>query len=141
AAGYRSAQLHTQLNFTSNPVTWFSTRLTGRCDINYVTGAVTQRTRMVQVEGSLRIKPVPALALDATGHWLWNEIPGVTVSNTPLLKVSAAWSLRNATLFAECRNLLGATEYRRESVSAYRTTSSVTALRGRTFLFGVRMTR
>ena len=101
AAGYRSAQLHTQLNFTSNPVTWFSTRLTGRCDINYVTGAVTQRTRMVQVEGSLRIKPVPALALDATGHWLWNEIPGVTVSNTPLVKVSAAWSLKKATLFAE----------------------------------------
>ena len=141
AAGYRSAQLHTQLNFTSNPVTWFSTRLSGRYDINYVTGAATRRTRMVQVEGSLRVKPVPALALDATGHWLWNEIPGVTVSNTPLVKVSAAWSLKNATLFAECRNLLGATEYRRESVSAYRTTTSVTALRGRTFLFGVRMTR
>ena len=141
AAGYRSAQLHTQLNFTSNPVTWFSTRLTGRCDINYVTGAVTQRTRMVQVEGSLRIKPVPALALDATGHWLWNEIPGVTVSNTPLVKVSAAWSLKKATLFAECRNLLGATEYRRESVSAYRTTSAVTALHGRSFLLGLRMTR
>lgn len=141
AAGYRSAQLHTQLNFTSNPVTWFSTRLTGRCDINYVTGAVTQRTRMVQVEGSLRIKPMPALALDATGHWLWNEIPGVTVSNTPLVKVSAAWSLKKATLFAECRNLLGATEYRRESVSAYRTTSAVTALHGRSFLLGLRMTR
>lgn len=141
AANYRNAQLHTQLNFSSNPVAWFSTRLTGRYDINYVTGAAARQTRMIQVEGSLRIKPVKALALDATGHWLRNEIPGMSISNTPLIKVSAAWSLKNATVFAECRNLLGATEYRRESVSAYRTTSSVTALCGRQFMLGLRMTR
>ncbi|MBR1538192.1 MAG: hypothetical protein IJ636_01650 [Bacteroidales bacterium] len=141
AADYRSAQLHTQLNFSSNPVDWFSSRLSGRCDINYVTGATARQTRMVLLEGSLRIKPVKVLALDVAGHWLRNDIPGMSVSNTPLIKVSAAWSLKKATVFAECRNLLGATEYRRESVSAYRTSSSVTALRGRQFLIGLRMTR
>lgn len=140
-ADYRSAQLHTRLDFSSNPVWWFTTNLSGRYDIGCVRGAAKQQTRMVQLEGSLRIKPARRLALDATAHWLWNEIPDMTVSNTPLVKISAAWSLKNATLFAECRNLLDAKEYRRESVSAYRTATTVTALRGRAFLLGVRMTR
>lgn len=138
---YRSSQLHTQLDFTSNPVWWFSTVVSSRFDINYVNGDSQRRTRMAQVEGSLRLKPVKALSLDATTHWLWYEIPGVTVSNTPLIKVSASWALKNATLFVECRNLLNATEYRRESISTYHTITSVTALRGRTFLAGIRMTR
>lgn len=138
---YRSSLLHTQLNFTSNPVWWFSTDVSGSFDINYVNGGSQRRTRMAQIEGSLRLKPVKALALDATVHWLWNEIPGMTISNTPLIKVSASWLLKNATLFVECRNLLNATEYRRENISTYHTTSSVTALRGRMFLIGIRMTR
>ncbi len=138
---YRSSQLHTQLNFTSSPVWWFSTDVSGSYDINYVNGDSQRRTRMAQIEGSLRLKPVKALSLDATAHWLWYEIPGVTVSNTPLIKVSANWALKNATLFVECRNLLNATEYRRESISTYHITTSVTALRGRMFLVGIRMTR
>lgn len=140
-AAYRSAQLYAKLDFSSNPVWWFTTNFSGRYDIGYVRGAVKQQMRMVQLEGSLRIKPVRPLAFDATAHWLWNEIPGMTISNTPLVKVSAAWSLKSATLFAECRNLLNASEYRRKSVSAYHTTTAVTALRGRAFLIGVRMTR
>lgn len=138
---YRSSQLHTQLNFTSNPVWWLSTDVSSSFDINYVNGDAQRRTRMAQVEGSLRLKPVKALALDATVHWLWYEIPGVTVSNTPLIKISASWLLKNATIFVECRNLMNATEYRRESISTYHTTTSVTALRGRMFLVGIRMTR
>lgn len=138
---YRSSQLHTQLNFTSNPVWWFSTDVSGSFNINYVNGDSQRRTRMAQIEGSLRLKPVKALSLDATTHWLWYEIPGMTVSNTPLIKVSASWALKNATLFVECRNLLNATEYRRESISTYHTTTSVTALRGRMILVGIRMSR
>ena len=138
---YHTARLHTQLNFTSNPVWWFSTNVTGSYDRDFVTGSSKQQTQMVQVEGTFRVKPVKALAIDVTGHWLWSEIPGMTVSNTPLLKVFASWSLKNATLFVECRNLLNATEYRRESVSAYRTTSSITQLNGRQFLLGIRMSR
>lgn len=138
---YHNTRLHTQLNFASNPVWWFSTNITGSYDRNYVTGASKQQTQMVQIEGTLRVKPVKPFAIDVTGHWLWSEIPGVRVSNTPLLKVSASWSLKNATLFIECRNLLNATEYRRESISAYRTTSSITQLTSRRFLLGIRMTR
>ena len=138
---YHNTRLHTQLNFASNPVWWFSTNITGSYDRNYVTGASKQQTQMVQIEGTLRVKPVKPFAIDVTGHWLWSEIPGVRVSNTPLLKVSASWSLKNATLFIECRNLLNATEYRRESISAYRTTSSITQLTSRQFLLGIRMTR
>ncbi len=138
---YHSSRLHTQLNLASNPVWWFSTDITGSYDRDFVTGSSKQQTQMVQIDGTLRFKPVKPLAIDATGHWLWSEIPGVRVSNTPLLKVSASWSLKNATLFVECRNLLNATEYRRESVSAYRTTSSITQLTGRQFLLGIRMSR
>ena len=138
---YHSARLHTQLNFTSNPVWWFSTNVTGSYGRDVVTGSSKQQTQIVHVEGSVRLKPVKPLAIDATGHWLWNKIPGITFSNTPLLKASASWSMKNATLFVECRNLLNATEYRRESISAYRTTSSITHLPGRKYLIGIRMSR
>lgn len=138
---YRSSQLHTQLNFTSNPVWWFSTDVSGSYDINYIIGASQRKTRMAQIEGSVCLKPVKTISLEATTHWLWYEIPGVTVFNAPLIKISANWSLKKATLFAECRNLLNATEYRRESISTYQTIASVTTLRGRMFLFGFRMSR
>ena len=138
---YLTARLHTQLNLASNPVWWFSTNVTGIYDRDFVTGSSKQQTQMVQLEGTIRFKPVKPFAIDATGHWLRSEIPGVTISNTPLLKIAASWSLKNATLFVECRNLLNATEYRRESISTYHTIASVTALRGQTFLAGIRMTR
>lgn len=138
---YHSARLHLQLNFTSNPARWFSTNVTSSYDRNIVTGSSMQHTQMFQVEGTLRVKPAKPLSIDATGHWLWSEIPGTTISNTPLLKICASWSLPYANLFIECRNLLDATEYRRESVSAYQTSTSITALRGRQFLIGIRMTK
>lgn len=138
---YRSSQIHTKLNFTSNPVWWFSTDVSGSYDVNYVDGDSRRRTRVARVEGSLRLKPVKALSLDATTHWLWYEIPGETVFNKPLIKISASWALENATLFVECRNLLNASEYRRESISTYHATTTVTALRGRLFLVGIRMAR
>ena len=141
AVDYSSAHLHTRLVFSSNPVWWFMTNVTGSYDIHFIRGSARQQSRVAQVEGSLRFKPARSLDIDATAHWLWNEIPGISASNTPLVKVSAAWSLKNATLFAECRNLLDAREYRRESISTYHTTTSVTALRGRQFVLGLRMTR
>ena len=47
---YHNTRLHTQLNFASNPVWWFSTNITGSYDRNYVTGASKQQTQMVQIE-------------------------------------------------------------------------------------------
>ena len=138
---YHMTRLHTQLNVTSNPVGWFSSNVTGAYDLDFVTGSSKQQTQMVRIEGMLRFKPVKPLAIDVSGHWLWSEIPGMRVSNTPLLKLAASWSLKNASVFVECRNLLDATEYRRESISVYRTTSSITALCGRQFLMGIRMIR
>ena len=138
-ANYHNARLHTQFNLSSNPVWWFSTNITGIYDCDIVTGASKQRTQLIQVEGSLRVKPVKPLAIDASGHWLRCDIPGMAISNIPLLKVSASWSLKKATLFIECRNLLNAAEYRRENVSTYRSVSSITQLSGREFLLGVHM--
>ena len=139
AVAYDDARLFARLSLESHPVTWFSTRLSAQYDRNFLQGSSAQQSSTRQIEGSLRVKPVRTLAIDAASHWLQSEIPGITVSNTPLFKLTLSWETRRGTIFAECRNLLDAREYRRESVSAYRTTASMVTLRGRQFLFGIRM--
>ena len=57
----------------------------------------------------------------------------------PLLKASISWRFSRSTAYIECNNLLDIREYRRETISAYRTLSTVNHLRGRQFLAGIRM--
>ncbi|MBQ8069281.1 MAG: TonB-dependent receptor [Bacteroidales bacterium] len=55
------------------------------------------------------------------------------------MRATLSWTIPKATAFLECRNLLDVREYRREYVSTYTSVSSVTMLRPRTFLIGIRM--
>ena len=90
-------------------------------------------------EGAVRVSPVRKLDIELDGYLRREHIPGVTVFNRPLLKASISWRLSKATVYLECSNLLGISEYRRETIAAYRTISTVNHLRGRQFLAGIRM--
>ena len=137
---YTTRRFRTGGEVGSNPADWFSVRL----KVEYVRqitehGGSGVRSHILTGEGSMRISPVRQLSLDLSGYFRRERIPGVTVSNKPLLKVALSWRLPKGTVCLECNNVLDIKEYRRETVSAYRTVSAVNRLRGRQFLAGFRM--
>lgn len=136
---YRSGQLNLQLAVDSHPVWWFSTNLSSNYERNIVSGTSGARVQRFRTEATLRLSPIRPLSFEASGYWLRTEIPGMTVSNTPLLMLSVNWKLSRFTLFAECRNLLDAKEYRQETLSTYRTTRTSVQLTGRQWMVGFRM--
>lgn len=125
---------------SSAPADWFSVRF----KLDYVR-QVTEHagtgvtSHILTGEGSMRVSPWRKLSLDLDGYFRRERIPAVTVFNKPLLKATLSWRFSKGTAYLECNNLLGIDEYRRETVSAYRTLSTVNRLRGRQFLAGIRM--
>lgn len=124
----------------TNPVEWFSAWI----KVDYVrqitdNGNKDITSHILTGEGTVRISPLRKLDIELDGYLRKERIPGVTVFNRPLLKASVSWRLSKATVFLECNNLLDISEYRRETITAYRTVSTVNRLRGRQFLVGIRM--
>lgn len=137
---YRNTRWFSSMEIGSHPVRWLSLNLKGQYERVFAHGPATRQNKVYQAEGTILVNPIRALDLHAGVFWLHEKHPGTSVSNTPLIRLSASWKAGKAILFAECRNLLDATTYRRDSVSAYYTVSSVTKLLGRQFLVGIRMT-
>ena len=137
---YRNTRWFSSLDIGSHPARWLSLNLKGHYERVFVHGPATRQNKVYQAEGAVIVNPIRALDLHASIFWLHEKHPGTIVSNTPLIRLSASWRTGKTIIFAECRNLLDATSYRRDSVSAYYTVSSVTKLLGRQFLVGIRMT-
>lgn len=136
---YRTRSVEPYLSLALNPVDWFSLKTNASYSISKVTGMSDSDYRTFSVESSLRISPVKRLAFDLSGSYIHDDVKGMKVSSDPLVKAMVSWSLSKATLFLEGRNLLDVREYRRESVSTFRTLSSVTSLRPRSVIIGIRM--
>jgi len=127
------------LRLSSNPAEWISLGLSSRFMWNTMTGDAEAKTSSIHLNGDIHLKPVDKLTLSFMGDYLKENVPGVEISNIPLLKSSISYSFPNYTVFAECRNILNAKEYRRETISTFTNSSSLTKLRGRQFLVGIRM--
>jgi len=136
---YRRLDYNAGLSLTSNPVKWLSMFASGKYQRDVYSGDLTSESSSLDIVGRVSIKPVSALTLETTLNYLWNKVPGVQISNIPLLKATVSWAFPRFTVFVQCRNILGATEFRREFQNEYRTESLVTALRGREYLAGIRM--
>ena len=136
---YRTRSVEPYLSLALNPLDWFSLKANASYSISKVTGMTDSDYKTFSVESSLRISPVKRLALDLSGSYIHDDVKGMKVSSDPLVKAMVSWSLSKATLFLEGRNLLDVREYRRESVSTFRTLSSVTSLRPRSVIIGIRM--
>ena len=137
---YVSRSITTGGMIRTNPADWFSAQL----KVDYVrqntdSGHKNITSHSLTGEGAVRVSPVRKLDIELDGYLRRERIPGVTVFNRPLLKASISWRLSKATVYLECSNLLGISEYRRETITAYRIISSVNHLRGRQFLAGIRM--
>gem|GEM_PF-663784 len=137
---YVSRSITTGGMIRTNPVEWFSAWI----KVDYVrqitdNGNKDITSHILTGEGTVRISPLRKLDIELDGYLRKERIPGVTVFNRPLLKASVSWRLSKATVFLECNNLLDISEYRRETITAYRTVSTVNRLRGRQFLVGIRM--
>ncbi|MBR6414687.1 MAG: TonB-dependent receptor [Bacteroidales bacterium] len=136
---YRTRSVEPGLSMSFNPRDWFSMGLSSAYHIASVNGGGESFSRSFSLEGNLRVVPLKRLAFDLVGSYLREEIKDTTISNDPLMRATLSWTFLKATAFLECRNLLDVREYRREYVSTYTSVSSVTMLRPRTFLIGIRM--
>jgi hypothetical protein len=99
------------------------------------------RTDIFNVTSLVTVHPVSKLDLSAEVFYrkFWRD--GSYIDNVPLVKCGAQWNFSKFSVFAECRNLLDVRTLSEESVSTYRSVSTVTSLRGREFLVGIRMSR
>lgn len=136
---YRTDTFDASLMLRSSPAKWIS--MEARCKwTNYnVSGASESESNSLDVKGTITLHPLEQLSLTASAHYLYEDIPGVSVSDTPLPKASATWKFKKFSLVAECRNLLDCKEFSRNYVNVYRNFSSTVYLPGRQFLTGLRM--
>lgn len=91
----------------------------------------------VESTTSISVKPMKQLMIDAGIYHLW--FSSTDNSNIPILSSGITWSFKRFSVFAECRNMLGTEEMRKEFLYPYRTVIQTNALRGREYLFGLRM--
>ena len=137
---YVSRSITTGGIIRANPADWFSAWI----EVDYIrqitdNGHKDLTSHILTGEGTVRISPLRKLDIELDGYMRKEHIPGVTVFNRPLLKACVSWKLSKATVYLECNNLLDISEYRRETITDYRTVSTVNRLRSRHFLIGIRM--
>lgn len=135
---YRSRTLSGEVSLRLAPAAWISAEARANYARTDIFGSAPTRTRTLTAEGTLTVRPVRVLGIQLSGYGLWQQVPGTTVSNTPLLDASLSWRLGKHELVLECRNLLGCDEFSRETVSAWQRFSTVSKLRGRQFLLSFR---
>ena len=131
--------IHVEYNIRLRPAEWISLQTRGIYRRTSSRSVVSVATSSFSSDNMLHISPFKKLAFDTQAWYLYERVPGTSTSNPLLIKTELSYDLPKAKLFLECRNLLNAKEYRREYVSAYSSFSSVSALRGRSVLAGIRM--
>lgn len=137
---YATSRSTVGLVVRSAPLKWLSLYLkTDYTKQVTETKASSVKSYMLTGEGTLRISPLKRLDLDLDGYVRKERIPGVSVYNRPLLKGTVSWKVSKGTVYVQCRNILDIDFYSRETISSYRTISSINKLRGRQFLAGIRM--
>ncbi|MBQ9659906.1 MAG: hypothetical protein IJV37_01395 [Bacteroidales bacterium] len=121
-----------------NPAPWLSGSLNGTYSWMVIQGDAPLHCRTARAEGSISIRPVRGLTIGLLGYGLWQQVPGQQISNRPLMDASIGWKTGKFEWILECRNLLGCTVFSRESISAWKSVSTVSNLCGRQFLFSLR---
>jgi len=104
-----------------------------------VKGATSSGSNTVTASMAFSLTPFKPLSIMTSAHYRYEDTPGVSISNTPLLKIADSWQLKKGTLVAECRNVLNCAEFTRKYVDSFQTVSATTHLQGRQYLFGIRM--
>lgn len=100
----------------------------------------TLNSRILNLSAKVNLYPVRNLSLNSELFYGKQWRSERTFSNSPLIKCSIEWKRKKAALLMECHNLLDIKTLTNEVNLKYRTVSTITKLRGREYLAGIRMT-
>lgn len=101
-----------------------------------------QQSEMIhsfRTSGNILITPIKPFSIKGSIFHLYQIVPGVNQTNTPLIKVGAEYRFRKFKIVAECANLLNVDIYCRESISGYSSVFTTNKMRPRTYSVGLRM--
>lgn len=125
----------------TSPLKWFHCEATAGWNRQKDRTFSETMTDLFSVNFLVSVRPFGKLDLSSELFYRKFRRDRDIIDNIPLIKCGAQWSFNNFTLFAECRNVLDGRTLSAESVSTYRSVSTITRLRGREFLIGIRMSR
>lgn len=134
---YKGDQTDLALLMRSSPARWINADVSLSYTIDRVYGETTDSQHRISSEASVSLKPLKPLVLNGNVFYLWYS--SSDMQNDPIISVSASWSFRRFSIFAECRNLLDVNELRKEYIHPYRIIKHTSSLRGREYLSGIRM--
>ncbi len=140
ATHYLDRTLTSDLSLRLHPAGWLSAEMEGIFSLTDIRGESPMQYSTFRLEGSLSVRPLHQLSLRLLGYGLWQRIPGLEISNIPLMDASLGWQFRRFELVLECRNLMDGKEYVQESVTSWRSVSTVSSLAGRQYLVSLRAT-
>lgn len=139
ARSYSTDAWSASMSVRTSPADWISMEIDAEYVKTIIEGDSESVNNQVTVTGMLSLRPCKPLSINTFANYLYQDVPGVKVSNTPLLKTVATWKFKKFSLVMECRNILGCKEFTREYSSTFQTLSTTTKLTGRQFLVGLRM--
>ena len=136
---YCTDSFNTTLNIRLSPTPWFSMEANTEWKNAKISGSTSSESNSIIASGTLSLTPYKPLSIITSANYRYESIPNMSISNNPLLKLSVSWQFKRMSLVAECRNILGCSEFTRKYVNEYQTVSTTTKLKGRQYLFGIRM--
>lgn len=135
-----SNNINTTLSASFHPVNWLTVSGKGVFTKEWTRGSFEGNFHSIDIDCELRLQPVKQLKIDSQFYFRRDYIDNVVIAdNKPFINLEISWKFPAFILTAECRNILGVNEYRREYIKAYRSYSSTNKLRGRCFLLGIQM--
>ena len=131
--------VNADLSLKTSALRWLTAEVSLKYDMVRNVSNVSNSRHRLQTTGSLVILPVPKLMIEGNVYHSCWYTPDMDVSDSPVIKAAVSWEFGKFTVFAECRNILGVNELRREVTMPNRTVTYVNRLLGRQILAGIRM--
>lgn len=136
---YTTDNVASSLSLKTSALRWLTAEVSLKYDMVRNVSNVSNSRHRLQTTGSLVILPVPKLMIEGNVYHSCWYTPDMDVSDSPVIKAAVSWKFGKFTVFAECRNILGVNELRREVTMPNRTVTYVNKLLGRQILAGIRM--
>ncbi len=136
---YRTESWTADASVELRPAGWLEVTAAFRYSRSKFLGEDRDPVQSYLTQGSIVLTPFKSFSVSGSVYHLYQQIPGSSVTNTPLLKAGAEYRFKKFRIFFECTNILNATEFRRESLSDYYTSYTSFRMRPRSYLAGLRM--
>ena len=136
---YRTESWTADASVELRPAGWLEVTAAFRYSRSKFLGEDRDPVQSYLTQGSIVLTPFKSFSVSGSVYHLYQQIPGSSVTNTPLLKAGAEYRFKKFRIFFECTNILNATEFRRESLTDYYTSYTSFRMRPRSYLAGLRM--